>query len=65
MQQEARFIYAAPIPFGAAPIAMGPIPSEDLAAAMWIGPRVGTTMLLHQVAPNGRALSGTVLLTFE
>ncbi len=65
MQQETRFIYAAPIPFGDEPVTIGPIPTEGLAAAMWIGPRVGNTMFLHQVTPNGRALSGSVLLTFE
>ncbi|RPJ38866.1 MAG: hypothetical protein EHM35_03600 [Planctomycetaceae bacterium] len=63
--QEIRPIYAAPMPFGGEPVKVGDIPSEEIAEAMLLGPLASRYEAIFQAAPNGRALVGTVLLTFE
>jgi hypothetical protein len=65
LSQEIRPMYATPIPFGAEPVTVGEIPDVETAEAMLLGGLASLNDVIFQTAPNGRALVGTVLLTFE
>jgi hypothetical protein len=65
MQQPNRFIYAAPVPFGAEPVSIGALSDEDLIQTMLVDPRISRHISVYHAAADGRVLVGTVLLTFE
>jgi hypothetical protein len=65
LRQEYRFMYAAPLPFGPEPVEIGVIPTDDVAKKMLVDPRISRNLSVYRATSNGRALIGTVLLTFE